>query len=519
MNLDPKRLERQRTGFGKWRDGKAVNNILRMAWGIITAVTGFGKTYILIMAIKYMNQAHPDRDTIVVVPTTKLLQDWIGYVNSDKVKVPGHIEIHNLTNVRVFVVNTFVKYKDWKCDLLGLDECHHYANEDSQFFSTILEITKCRFLLAMSATLSRKQEEFFLKYNIPVVDNIDEVEAQRNGYIAPSIIYNLGIPLSDADKEFNDEINEKFKFYFSRFNHEFDLVKACNGRKGIPISVRLKDGKNLGKRTPEEWIKELARVNHYDGSPTHPYSPELIARNAAQCMNIIGKRRDKWQNFPSKLDVAVKILNRFPLKTICFSETSAFADKLTAKLGDIAVSYHTNLLTVGIKDGKVVEIGNKHEKEDLKAMGYVILGTAKRKKAALDAFIDPLNKVRVLSTVKALDEGVDIPSIECALQLAYTSTARQNVQRNGRAGRIDYENLDKKALIINLYMMGTQEEKWLKEKQKGSKSAIWVESIEQINPTRTLNLTSDGRKQGEITIRPTDIGVSRSDSKEEVTIS
>ncbi len=28
------------------------------------------------------------------------------------------------------------------------------------------------------------------------------------------------------------------------------------------------------------------------------------------------------------------------------------------------------------------------------------------------------------------------------------------------------------SLIINLYMMGTQEEKWLKEKQKGSKSAM-----------------------------------------------
>jgi len=505
MKLDPKRLERQTTAFERWRNGGIANGVKKMAIGIITAVTGFGKTYILIMAIRFMNEKHPDRTAIIVVPTTKLLQDWLGYVDDKKQKIPGHIEKHGLINVQVFVVNTFVKFKDWKCDLLGLDECHHYANEDSQYFSTILSITSYRFLLAMSATLSKRQEQFFLRVGIPIVDVIDEVEAQRNGYIAPSVIYNLGIPLSQADKEFNEEINDKFKFYFSRFSHEFDLVKACSGKKGIPISVRLKNGTYLGKRTPEEWIKEVARINKYNGEANHPYSPELIARNAAQCMNIIAKRKDMWQNFPSKLDVAVKLIKRFPVQTICFSETSAFADKLTSKLPGIAMSYHTNLCTIAVKGKEVIEIGNQEEKIELKEMGYEILGNTKRRKIALSSFIDPENPIRVLSTVKALDEGVDIPSIEMAIQLAYTSTTRQNVQRNGRAGRIDYDNLDKKALIVNLYMMGTQEEKWLRDKQQGSKAALWVESIEDINPTRTINLVADGRKQGEVTIETANI--------------
>lgn len=490
MNLDPVKFKRQEKSFDLWRTGKPVQGVIRMAVGIIQAVTGFGKTFILIMAIKYMNKTHPDRTAIVVVPTTKLLQDWMGYTNDKKESIKGHIENHGLFNVRVFVVNTYVKYQDWQCDLLALDECHHYANEDSQYFSTILNITQYKFLMGLSATLSKRQEAFFLKFKIPVVDVIDQQEALKYGYIAPSTVYNLAIPLSDEDKEYNELVNNKFKHFFSRFNHEFDIVKACNGKKGIPISIRLKNGTYLGKKTPEEWIQEWARVNKYNGDKTHPYSPENIVKNAAQCMNLMAQRKDKWQNFPSKIEYAVKIINRFPYKTMCFSETSAFADKIVKRLPDIAIAYHSNLSTVAVRDKEIIEIGNAEEKEDLKQRGYTILGTTRRKKLALQYFTDPSSPIRVLSTVRALDEGVDIPDAQLAIQLAYSSTTRQNVQRNGRVGRLDYANPDKKAITINLYMEGTQEEKWLREKQKNGQAAIWVSSIDEINPQLTIKLSS-----------------------------
>lgn len=501
MNVDPVRLQRQELAFNRWRAGKAVNNVIRAAVGIITAVTGFGKTYILILAIRYMNKRYPDRNAIVVVPTTKLLEDWMGTKERK-----GHIQNFGLLNVKVFVVNTFVKYKDWETDLLGLDECHRYSNEDAQYFSTILKITKYRFLLAMSATLSGRQEEFFLRHGIPVVDIIDDAEAQRNGYVAPSIVYNLGITLTQEDAKFSEEIDKKFRSYFARFNHEFDLVKACNGKKDVPISVRLKNGTYLGKRTPREWIAELGRMNGYDGTPGHPYSPQNIARNAAQCMFAIRERKNKWQNAPAKLEVACQIINRFPVKTITFAETADFADQLAAKLPGIAVAYHSRLKTIGIKDGEIVESENREESSDLKDQGYKVIGPTKRKTLALQQFEDKTSSIRVLSTVKAMDEGVDIPSIELVLMLAYSSVARQDIQRKGRGARIDYENLNKQTLVINLYMMGTQEEKWLKEKQKGGKSVIWVTSIDQINPNRMISLGSNKHDgSSEVTIEKSSI--------------
>jgi superfamily II DNA or RNA helicase len=515
MKLDPVRLARQELAFERWRAGKEINGVLRQAVGIFEAITGFGKTYVLILAIRFMNSKYPDRNAIIIVPTTKLLEDWTGYYDSNKQFVPGHIQKHNLVNLRVFVVNTFVKYKDWECDLLGLDECHRYANSDSQFFSTVLSITKFKFLWGMSATLSKKEKDFFASFNIPIIDTVDELEGQKYGYVAPSVIYNLGVKLSPADQDFNDKINDKFKFYFGRFQNEFELVKACNAKKNFPIAVRLKNGTFLEKRTPAEWIKEIARINNFNGDPKHPYSPQNIARNAAQCMAVIHERKNMWQNFPSKIDIAVKIIKKFPHQILIFSETSAFADKLAAEIPDICVAYHTNLPTVGIKGEEEIIVQDAEHKKKLQAEGYVILGNAKRKSLALKRFIDPNDPIRAMSTVKALDEGVDIPSVSMTLQCAYSSKARQGTQRRGRAGRVDYDNKEKKALNICLYMMGTQEEKWLKSSQEG-KTVINVESIEQINPNQIIALGSNYGTDEEIVIEESDIesGVSGIDGNE-----
>lgn len=522
MKIDQDKLARQELAFNRWRDGLHINSILRHATGIIVGTTGFGKTYILILAIRYMNKHHPDRNAIVVVPTTKLLEDWIGYWaevldpvtnKSSKKWIAGHLEIHNLKSTKVFVVNSYVKFERWECDLLGLDECHRYANQDAQYFSQVLKLTQFKYLMGLSATLSKKQEEFFAKLNIPIVDRITREEAEKHGWVAPSTVYNLGIELTEEDKKFNEEINEKFKFYFSRFQHEFDIVKACNGKKNVPVSITLRNGKYLGKKTPKEWIEEYARVNKYNGDPKHPYSPDNIARNAAQCMNIIHKRRDKWQNFPSKLQMAVKLIHKFPVKTICFSQTSAFADKLTALLPNIAMSYHSNLGPAGYKGDEVIEIGNQEEKEELKRLGYEILGKTKRQKLAISKFSDLNGPIRVASTVKALDEGADFPFVQLAIQLAYDSTTRQDTQRNGRAGRKDYSNLNKRATIVNFYMKGTQEEKWVREKQKEGVAVNWIDSIEDISLNGVLNI---GGTKDEITIQESDIisGTSSDNSTE-----
>jgi superfamily II DNA or RNA helicase len=480
--IDKVRLARQQKAFDKWRLAKAI--------GCILAVTGFGKTFIAILAIKFMNEKYPNRKAIVLIPNLNLSNDWLD-------KETGHIVKHNLKNVKVVVINTYIRYNAWECDLLIVDEVHRILNEDAQHFSKALEITKYNFIMCLTATLTKLQESFLVKHGIKIVDIIDENEAEKAGFIAPAITYNLGIELNELDKEFNEEINDKFKRYFAKFNHEFDLVKACNCGDNTFVTVRYKNGVYIGKKSGKEWREWFARQNGWTGDDAHPYSPINISKNAAQCMYVISQRKNKWQNFPSKIELCKQIINKFNLKTIVFSETSAFADKLKNELGDTALVYHSNLKSVAVKDNKLINVDgySKDEKADLKQQGFQILGKGRLKTLAKLQFNDVNSKYKTLCTVKALDEGADFKRVEMLLFTAYSSVKRQHIQRSGRGRRIEFDNLEKKLIQVYLYMKGTQEEKWLRDGQRGKVGVRWINSIDEIGVDTSIKLTND-EKQG-----------------------
>lgn len=108
FDINIKKLEMQQSALSSWKSNAAN--------GIIICPPATGKTYISILAIQKMNTTRPDYITHVVVPTAKLKEDWVG----NKL-TKGHIEIHGLKNVQVFIVNTYSKTSH-NCDLLVIDE-------------------------------------------------------------------------------------------------------------------------------------------------------------------------------------------------------------------------------------------------------------------------------------------------------------------------------------------------------------------------------------------------------------
>jgi superfamily II DNA or RNA helicase len=295
-------------------------------------------------------------------------------------------------------------------------------------------------------------------------------------------VIQLAIPLSVADEVFNKEIDEKFKTMFRRFDNEFELMKACQVGDAVPVSVTLRDKTYLGKKTGKQWRDWLAHKKGWDQTADHPFSPTNIQRSAAMGMMYMRKRKAKWQNMPSKLYYIEEIIKKFSnLKMIIFSETSEFADKIAAMFPASCLAYHTNLSTLAVKGDEVVEISGRDQLAKFRKEGYTIKGKVVRKREAIQLFVDPTSGINQISTVKALDEGADVPKIEIGVQTAYSSKERQDTQRTGRTKRIDYDNLSKKALNINLYMKGTQEEKWLRAKQIGRRGIRYVDSVDQIS--------------------------------------
>lgn len=449
MNINENKLKRQLAVIDKWINNKAI--------GILEAVTGFGKTYVAILIIKKMNEKNPDRTTVVIVPTKKLKDDWY-----------NHIKEHNLLNVYVYIVNSYVKNEGiLKCHLLVCDEIHHYSSIDAEVFNKVITKTKYSFFLGLTATLNIKEKQFLSKLNIPIIDNIEIEEAERENYVCKTLIYNLGIKLSKEEEDYIKDLTNSFNNAFAVFEYEFELAQACRIGNDKSCKVRLSTGRDLGFKSGLEWKKWWANESKS--------SIEYISNSAQRFGYTMAERKEFLYNVESKLNVVKEIVNTFKdSHIITFSESTKFTDKLVKELGEISRAYHSNLET------EIREVAKYNKKNSLfPEYKQVKYGAEKLKKEAIELFEN--KSIRVLCTAKALDEGFNVENIDMGIMCSYTSSIRQNTQRSGRTSRINVLNKDKTAIIVNLYIINSQEEKWLKKKQEGVNNIKWITDINNIS--------------------------------------
>jgi superfamily II DNA or RNA helicase len=147
--------------------------------------------------------------------------------------------------------------------------------------------------------------------------------------------------------------------------------------------------------------------------------------------NSMRTRKKICLNNSNKINITKSIIDLLSDRNgLIFSATTEFADSLQEKLGDISMTFHSKL-------------------------------TKKQQEQVIKRFKDKRTKVRMLSSVKALNEGFNVPECSLAIIAGSNSTKRTFIQQLGRVVR--YQP-DKKAIIINLYTPDTQEEKWLKKR-------------------------------------------------------
>ena len=158
------------------------------------------------------------------------------------------------------------------------------------------------------------------------------------------------------------------------------------------------------------------------------------------------KRGDICKNSQAKIPVIKQLLEKFDdRKALLFSASTDFADAVQEELGDMCLSFHSKR--------------SKKEQTEI-----------------LKKFKDNRTKQRVISSVKALNAGFDVPDCSLGIVAAGNSKKLDNIQRTGRI--IRYVP-GKTAIIINLYAPNTQEVSWLNKRQEGQ-NVVWAESIEEI---------------------------------------
>jgi len=327
-----------------------------------------------------------------------------------------HIQLWSLKNVEVFVINTYIR-KNRYTHLLLLDELHRYG---SRTFSKVFSSTQFQFVLGLTATIERQDgNHLLIERYAPVLRTIGLNEALKQGYVSDFIVFNLGVELTTTEMEEYNEITRLFNHHFSMFGNDFNKVMNA-----------------LKSRSYRGYLSSISGKSAQD-----------IQADAARFIQIMQKRKTFLNSLPSKLDTVREIFDKIDRKMIVFSETIGFADKVVECIGSESFAYHT---------------GSKNKKE---------------MKSHLNQFKSN-QQFRLLSAVRSLEEGLDIPDLEVAILVSGNSTKRQYIQRIGRSLRA---KPGKTAIIINIFINETKDENWLRARQFANEiNVIRVNSVSQI---------------------------------------
>lgn len=431
MKINEKKLKRQNEFIDKW--------IASNGRGSFEGCTGFGKSYIGILICKLTNQRHIGATIDIVVPSVYLKKKW-----------EADLLINDIRNAKVYVVNTYVKERR-NPKLLIIDEVHRVA---AATFKKIFNVSHYSWGLGLTATMERHDgNHSIIEHHLPILDRVSLLEAEEAGFVAKHEIYNLGIHLSPHEQEEYDKVETTFNANFSKFQFDFGIANAC--LMGNATSYRLNSSRSFPElvgqsMTGSAWRLWYSDFMGFDGDPEHPFSPKNLQKAAAQFNWAMNERKKLIYSSPVKIDTAISIVKKYANKKfITFAQEIESVNDLNRQLIEekiMSKTYHSKM--------------SKKDKE------FTLKGFNK-------------NSFRILNTAKALDEGYDVEDIDITLQLSYTSTKLQNVQRIGRGIRFKE---GKVGLAINLYLVGTQEEKWLESKQSGGgvKKPTYITSIDEL---------------------------------------
>lgn len=339
--------------------------------------------------------------------------DTIVIVPTKELKRQWEFVLHDneLENWEVFVVNTAAK-KEIQTELLIIDEMHTTAMAD--WFSNSWKNARFNKVIGLSASPIRKdgKHKDFLKVS-PILMNIDYEEALANGWIANYTIYNVGIKLTPKEQLQYDKIDKSLKNLY------------------LNMAVRTKTTVEYIEKNAFDVATALLKEGLWDS-----------IKLGKEYYRLIGLRKNLLYNAENKVKRTINYIEKNPdKKVLIFSQSQQFADEIQNQLGDICVTIHS-----GIKD--------------------------KERNKNLDEFKVNEN-VRVISSIKALNEGIDIPELEVGICASGTSSKKDAIQQLGRVARL-YGN--KHALFFNLYIKGTQDLYWLKNRQYSldQSKIIWI---------------------------------------------
>lgn len=455
QHIDQSKFERQKEGADRWRFNKGI--------GTLNYVPRFGKTFTAInFIINPHLKAKEDNYVIILVPSEIVARVWHDNLKSycdaiDRIEIRTINSCQNETAVL-------------KCSLLIVDELHKFVSDERRSYIDGTFINHI-YRLGLTGTYPFDKEYSWLHELYPIVDTIEEREAIDKGWISNFIEYNILLELSDKDKitykklsepiaEILDLFRNKYKYFLipggTLMPDDFSLIQACySGMKAKSL-----DGNDIYITYDKicntlaglmGWHRNLDISDELGKQINDYWSPNAIHEASKKFMDFIRKRNNILINNEVKLNVVKEIVSKYHYPTIIFNESTDFADAITEAINNDsdyhnAICYHSNiesrpiinpatnsyyLYTTGERKGEPKVFGKKTIKN------MVIEGTR-------------TGIYTIISTAKALDEGLDIPNLEVVICTAGTTNPMTYKQRTARGKTVDIYNPNKTTKIFNL---------------------------------------------------------------------
>jgi superfamily II DNA or RNA helicase len=370
--------------------------------GIFAMATGTGKTITALNCLLVEYQRDKTYKAVIIVPTTALLEQW----KKECLKF-------NFKNII-----TVSSKENW--------------NDNLAFFNTATKFIDTSFIVIVTyASLGKpKFQSHFTqlpKETLLIADEVHNMGSQGILKLLPKIHLDKRIGLSATpNRQFDEGGNEAIENFF-------------NDKSPYVVSYTMKQALDVG------WL------SHYT------YHPHIVSLNEAELKEYIKISRQllmhidpKTHTYKKSLIVEMLLLSRKRIIHKAVNKIDVFKEILRSEFNKKGnLKYTLVYVPEGLEpDYSETDIDTETE-EDIRLINEYTkavsatddllmvkqyTASSKNREQILKEYEE--GKVHVLTSMKCLDEGVDVPRSELAIFCSSTGNPRQFIQRRGRVLRL-----------------------------------------------------------------------------------
>ncbi len=392
--------------------------------GLFNMATGTGKTLTALNCLLEVYNKLGYYKAVILVPTLTLVEQWEGECarfRFDKI-------------IRICSRNS-----GWEGEVSRIAMAERFERKEDRVsyivVCTYASFIKDRVFNALSALSASR--------TMLIADEAHNMGASSVLRRLPSIPFQRRVGLSATpDRQFDDEGNEAIRAFFNAraaYTFEYTMEQAIGVAlceyDYFPHVVRLTEDEMLKYRAISEQL-----MRFYDSSSgSFPEGNEVVKRLLLKRKNIIHKAANKLPVF--KEIIRGRLAEKGNLKyTLVYAPEGSIPDSWDADCFD-----EKDYLSDDVDTGNIIAAYTAAIRDaDRSVTVRMFTSESSERDAMLRDFAN--GDLQVLTSMKCLDEGVDVPRSELAIFCASTGNPRQFIQRRGRILR---KHDDKKFAVIH----------------------------------------------------------------------